>query len=298
MSTITETKIQVPTEGQKLQPVTDKGYTLGTQGVHNLAFGGLEYKDERPKFANSLEERKHVLQHMAGTFRVFGRMGFTEGPAGHISVRDPVDPETFWINPLGMHFSQICVSDLVHVDSEGNILSDGNQAAINAAGFRIHAQLHKARPDVNAACHAHTIYGKSWAAFGKELDMINQDACIFYKCHGVYQDFGGVVLESEEGERLAEALGDKKALLLVSHGLLTVGETVDEAAYLFGLMERSCQVQLQVEMASNAGLRKRIIDDDAAYYTYYNTSDPESLYSSFQPDYNLELKLTNGEFLQ
>ncbi|CEP61172.1 uncharacterized protein LALA0_S02e08328g [Lachancea lanzarotensis] len=298
MTTFTQSEIQTPTADQKLKPATDKGYTLGVQGAHNLAFGGLEYKDARPKFTDPLQERKHVLEHMAGTFRVFGRMGYSEGPAGHISVRDPVDRETFWINPLGMHFSQICVSDLVHIDSEGNVLKDGNQSAINGAGFRIHAQLHKSRPDVNAACHAHTVYGKAWAAFGKELDMINQDACIFYKSHAVYQDFGGVVLEQEEGRRLAEALGHRKALLLVNHGLLTVGETVDEAAYLFCLMERTCQVQLQVEMASVAGLKRRIIDDEAAYYTYFNTSDPESLYAAFQPDYKLEVKLTNGEFLR
>ncbi|SCU78388.1 LANO_0A02894g1_1 [Lachancea nothofagi CBS 11611] len=301
MSTTTDVKTCTAassSETQKLQPVTDRGYSLGSQGIHNLAFGGILPKNQRPRFSDKLKERRHVLEHMAGTFRVFGRRGFNEGPAGHISVRDPVDPETFWINPLGLHFSQIDVSSLVHVNSEGEILSDGNQAAINAAGFRIHAQLHKSRPDINAACHAHTVYGKAWAAFGKELEMINQDACIFYKNHSVYQDFGGVVLDSEEGKRLAESLGSNKAVLLQNHGLLTVGETIDEAGYLFTLLERTCEVQLQVEMASRAGLQRNIIGDDEAYYTYYNTSDPESLYSSFQSDYNYELKLTNGEFLQ
>lgn len=283
---------------ENLKASTSRGYTLGSQGIHNLVTGGLEYKQRRPTFDDKHEERRYVLEHMAGTFRIFGRRGFNEGSAGHISVRDPVDPHTFWINPLGRHFSQMRVSDLVHVDSDANVLPDGNQAAINAAGFKIHAQLHISRPDVNAACHAHSVYGKAWAAFGKELDMLDQDACIFYKKHAVYNDFGGVVLDSEEGKRLAEALGENKAIILQNHGLLTVGETVDEAGYLFTLLERTCQVQLQVEMAAEPGnLERKIIGDEEAYYTYFNTSDPESLYSSFQPDYELELELSSGAFL-
>lgn len=267
--------------------------------VHNLAFGNLSFSNERPVFEDKMLERQHIKEHMAGAFRIFGRRGYNEGPAGHMSVRDPVDKHTFWINPLGVHFSAIKVSDLVHVDADGQILSDGNQSPINAAGFRIHGELHKARPDVNAACHAHTVYGKAWAAFGKKLDMINQDACIFYNCHAVYDNFGGVVFEGEEGKRLAQALGNNKAMILQNHGLLTVGETIDEAGYLFDLLERTCQVQLQVEMVAKAcGFDKKIIGEDEAAFTYYNTSHPAELYSAFQSDYNLEVDLTGKQFLQ
>jgi len=115
--------------------------------------------------------------------------------------------------------------------------------------------------------------------------MINQDVCIFYNCHTVYENFGGVVLEKEEGERLAKQLGDKnKAIILQNHGLLTVGETIDEAIYLFGLMERSCKIQLLVEQTN---LPKKIISDEEAHYTFYNTSDPETLYAEFQPEYEV-----------
>lgn len=269
-----------------------------TQGVHNLSTGGFKYRNLRPEFKDKYEERRHTLEHMAGVFRVFGRRGYGEGAAGHVSVRDPVDKNTFWINPLGVHFSQIKVSDLVHVDENCNILPDGNQVAINAAGFKIHSHLHKARPDVNAACHTHSTYGKAWSTFGRPLEMLNQDVCMFYKKHTVYESFGGVVLEDEEGERLSQALGDNKAIILQNHGLLTVGETVDEAGYLFTLMEKCCEVQLLVEAAARSGLEKKIIGDEEAYYTYFNTSDPETLYTEFQLDYNLELELTKGAFLE
>ncbi|QLG72297.1 hypothetical protein HG535_0C06520 [Zygotorulaspora mrakii] len=275
----------------------EKASTDISRGNSSLAFGGLEYAHKRPVFDDKKIERRHIKEHMAGAFRVFGRRGYNEGPAGHMSVRDPVNRETFWINPLGIHFSSIKTSDLVHVDSEGNILKDGNQAPINAAGFKIHSELHKARPDVNAACHAHTIYGKAWSAFGKELDMINQDACIFFNCHTVYKNFGGVVLDEQEGKKIAQALSKNKAIILQNHGILTVGETIDEAGYLFDLLERTCQIQLNVEMAAKVGLEKKLIANEEAYYTQYNTSDPESLYSAFQSDYNLELELTNANFL-
>lgn len=52
-----------------------------------------------PQITDPYKKRQWQLEHMAGAFRVFARKGFTEGTSGHISVRDPVDPETFWINP-------------------------------------------------------------------------------------------------------------------------------------------------------------------------------------------------------
>lgn len=87
---------------------------------------------------------------------------------------DPVLKDHFWINPFGKHFSMMTASDLVLVDSEGYVCEGGNQAVINEAGFMIHSEVHKARPDVIAAAHTHGIYGKTWSAFGKNIEMISQ----------------------------------------------------------------------------------------------------------------------------
>lgn len=119
-----------------------------------------------------------------------------------------------------MHFSQISVSDLILVNEDGEVV-EGDEP-INAAAFAIHSEIHKARPDVHAACHAHSVHGKAFSAFGRQLDMITQDALRFYKSHAVYNQFGGVVLDREEGRRIAAALGDGKAAILQNHGLLTV----------------------------------------------------------------------------
>ena len=277
----------------QVQNSTDKGYVVQERGAHNIAMGE-EHPYIMPKFEDKYEERKWALEHMAAAFRYFAREGYCEGTAGHISVRDPVDPSTFWINPLGKHFKLMKATDMVHIDEDGNILSDGPKSAINAAGFAIHSALHKARPDVNAACHTHSVYGKAYSTFGKPLEMLNQDVCTFYNSHSVYNNFGGVAIEASEGEGIAKAVGNGKGAILQNHGLITVGYTVDEAAYLFGLMERCCKVQLLVDSSNSP---YSVIGEAEANYTERINGDPETLYTEFQPDFEVELEEAKSSFL-
>src|SRR5207249_8236829 len=120
-------------------------------------------------------------------------------------------------------------SELSLVDGTGVALE--GDACLNQAAFAIHSEVHAARPDVIAAAHAHSTYGKAWASLGRRLDPITQDACAFYGDHEVFDDFTGVVLDSDEGKRIAHTLAAHKAVILRNHGLLTVGHTVDEAAW-------------------------------------------------------------------
>jgi ribulose-5-phosphate 4-epimerase/fuculose-1-phosphate aldolase len=200
-----------------------------------------------PTFATPEEERRHRKQRLAAAFRLFARFGFDEGVAGHITARDPERRDHFWVNPFGMHFGQIHVSDLILVNHRGEVVE--GKFPVNVAAFAIHSQVHAARPDVIAAAHAHSMYGKAWSSLGRLLDPITQDACAFYDDHALFADFTGVVYETSEGERIARALGAKKAAILRNHGLLAVGETVDEAVWWFVTMDRSCQAQLLAEAA-------------------------------------------------
>jgi ribulose-5-phosphate 4-epimerase/fuculose-1-phosphate aldolase len=200
-----------------------------------------------PRFATPEEERRHRKQRLAGAFRLFSRFGFDEGVAGHITARDPKRLDHFWVNPFGMHFGQIRASDLILVNDRGEVVE--GKYPVNGAAFAIHSQVHAARPDIVAAAHAHSLYGKTWSSLSRLLDPITQDACAFYEDHSLFADFTGVVYETSEGERIAQALGEKKAIILRNHGLLTVGHTVDEAAWWFITMERSCQAQLLAEAA-------------------------------------------------
>ncbi|PLB51465.1 class II aldolase and Adducin domain-containing protein [Aspergillus steynii IBT 23096] len=296
MSSTTTTTTQIAIEGspgtKQPKQTTEITHTSNSPaGLSACGTGGYPIPGI-PKFNDPFKKRQWQLEHMAGAFRVFARKGYTEGSAGHISVRDPVDPNTFWINPLGVHFGMLKASDMVHVNEEGQVIG-GNKVAVNAAGFMSRSAIHKARPDINAACHAHSPAGKAWSTFGRPVEILNQDSCIFVGIQRVYNTFGGVVLEKEEGERLAETLGqDGRVAILQNHGLLTAGSTVDEAAYLLTSLERTCEVQLMVE---STGIPKIIVGDKEAEYTAKVNADPETLYYEFQPDFEYEIWKSRGE---
>jgi ribulose-5-phosphate 4-epimerase/fuculose-1-phosphate aldolase len=178
-----------------------------------------------------------------------------------------------------VHFGHISVSDLVCVNARGEVV-EGDRP-VNVAAFAIHSQVHAARPDVVAAAHSHSVYGKSWSTLGRTLDPITQDVCAFYEDHAVFDDYTGVVVDTEEGKRIGAALGDHKAVILRNHGLLTVGHTVDAAVWWFITMERSCQAQLMAEAAGTPVL----IDKEMAALTASQVGNHLAGWFNFQPLY-------------
>ncbi len=192
-------------------------------------------------------ERLHRQQMLVAAFRLFNRFGFDEGVAGHITARDPERLDHFWVNPFGTSFGVLEVKDLILVNEQGEVVE--GDGLLNTAAFAIHSQIHAARPDAVAAAHSHSLHGKAFSTLGRLLDPLTQDACAFYEDHGLFDDYTGVVLDLDEGKRIAHALGDHKAVILRNHGLLTVGHSVEEAAWWFITMERSCQAQLLAQAA-------------------------------------------------
>ena len=234
-----------------------------------------------PKFERVEDERLHRKQRLAAAFRLFARYGFDEGIAGHITARDPEFHDHFWVNPFGLYFGHIRVSDLVLVNHKGEVV-EGDKP-VNAAAFAIHSQIHKARPDVVAAAHAHSLYGKTWSTLGRLLDPLTQDACAFYEDHAVFEDYTGVVLDLEQSQDIATTLGQNKAVILRNHGLLTVGRSVDETAWWFITMDRSCQSQLMAEAAGKPVL----INPDTASLTYRQVGSHFMGWFSFQSLYDM-----------
>ncbi|KAI9929198.1 hypothetical protein ASPWEDRAFT_36821 [Aspergillus wentii DTO 134E9] len=301
MSTITVTETQptrLVTQNQP-QPIPaaadDAKFQATARGDRNgtLKLPGI------PTFTDPLEKRKWMKEHMAAAFRFFGKQGYGEGISGHISMRDPVLKDHFWMNPYAKHFSVMKASDLVLVDSEGYVTEGGAQTPINEAGFMIHSEIHKARPDVIAAAHTHGIYGKTWSAFGKPVEMLSQDACNFYGRLSIYDDHGGIALAQDEGAQIANALGEKNiACILQNHGLLTVGSTVDEAAFLFASLDHACHSQLMADAAAANGVPKKIINHEVAQYTADAVQNPHNFYTEFQPEFELVVEESNGRVLQ
>ncbi|WP_017651689.1 class II aldolase/adducin family protein [Fortiea contorta] len=237
-------------------------------------------RQQPPLFEKVEDERLHRKQRLAAAFRLFARFGFSEGIAGHITARDPEFTDHFWVNPFGTYFGHIRVSDLILVNSEGEVVK--GDRPVNRAAFAIHSQIHEARTDVIAAAHAHSIYGKAWSSLGRLLDPLTQDACAFYEDHSVFEEYTGVVLDTSEGKRISQILGNRKAIILRNHGLLTVGHTVDEAAWWFITLERSSQAQLLAEAAG----RPHIIEHETARLTQTQVGSHQGGWFSFQPLYD------------
>ena len=281
----------MPVVSKAVQPKEENKHVHGMEGrrpLEAISHGDVVLPGI-PNFVSFEQHRQHIKEHLAAAFRHWSREGYVLGISGHISVRDPEFPDCLWFNPLGRHFGLLKASDMIMVNiNDGKVVGGSRTRPPNAAGFLIHAPIHKARPDVHAVCHAHTKYGKAWSTFGLPLEMLTQDACKFYNAHAVYNQYGGVVLAEEEGERIAEALGDGKGAILRNHGLLTVGQTVDEAAWLFLSMEKACEGQILAEMAAANGLKKVLISNEEADYNFRMESDYETGYAEFQAYYEWE----------
>jgi len=254
----------------------------------------MKYGDEKsqkmpqiPKFSNFEEERLHIKQRLAAGFRLFSKFGYEEGVAGHITARDPEFKNTFWVNPFGVSFSEIKVSNLLRADHEGNVI-EGN-LPLNAAAFAIHSRIHSVRKDVSAAAHSHSKFGRAWSTLGRKLDYITLDSCAFFNDHSLFNDFGGVVIDLDEGNRVVNALGNNKAVILQNHGLLTVGETVDSAVWWYITMEKSCEVQLIAESVKGDNFLK-VIGEKSAKQAHSIVGSAYAGWFQFQPLFSKILK--------
>ncbi|KDN67636.1 putative class II Aldolase and Adducin domain-containing protein [Colletotrichum sublineola] len=242
------------------------------------------------KFDNPYKHRQYLKERLALGFRLFAKNGFDAGVAGHITVRDPVEPDTFWLNPFGVAWPLLKASDLIRVNAEGKVIDGGPVKLLNTAGsfmsppspstfakvlsgsfvsfpspppysawqtdheislaYMIHHAIHEARPDITCVAHSHSLYGQAFSTLGRNLDIISQDTCAFYNDVVLYNSFGGIVLGKEEGLHIAAALGDKKAAILQNHGLVTCGKSVESCVYWFLSLERCCHQQLLADAAA------------------------------------------------
>ena len=225
------------------------------------------------------DERRYRKQRLAAAFRVFSKYGFDEGVAGHITARDPEQMDCFWVNPFGMDFGRIRVKDLLLVDPAGAVIEGTGQ--VNQAAYAIHSAVHRARPDVSprpTRTRSTARRSRPWAARWTPSRRTTATSTATTRST---TGSAGVVLDREEGDRIATALGSTKAAILRNHGLLTVGQSVEEAAWWFIRMERCCHVTLLAEAAGTPVT----IDDDAAAQVFSQSGSNVAGWYTFQPLY-------------
>jgi len=204
---------------------------------------------------------REIRVALAACYRLVAHYGMDDLIYTHISARVPGRPEHFLINPFGLMFHEITASSLVEIDHEGNIVRDTGHP-VNKAGFVIHSAVHAARPEVNCVLHTHTRAGVAVACLADGLLPINQFS-LQYHDRLAYHDYEGVALDLDERSRVVRDLGDKPAMVLRNHGLLTVGPTVREAFVLMYYLEQSCRVQ--IDMMATGGRLNRLSPEVCAH---------------------------------
>jgi ribulose-5-phosphate 4-epimerase/fuculose-1-phosphate aldolase len=255
--------------------------TVKRTSIYQPQQAGLKFP-EIPSFANVADERRHRQQRLVAACRAFAVHGLDYGFAGHLTVRDPEHPELYWTNPMAVHFAQVKLSNLILADHKGRVVQ--GEYAINRAGFVLHAAVHEAHPDIVAMCHAHTVYGVAYAAFGRPLPPVTQDACAFFEDHIVVTDEGGkVAVEEDAGVNFAAAFKGVKAAIHQNHGLITASRhSIEAAAFWFIALERCCQQQLMLDAIGKPPI---LVPPDKARYSREHVGSEYIGWLHFQPIY-------------
>jgi len=191
---------------------------------------------------NDISSEEWALRvELAACYRIFDRLGWTELIYNHITMRVPGPERHFLINPFGLHYSEVRASNLVKVDLDGNIVGP-SEWGINPAGYVAHSAVHAVRADAHCIMHTHTTAGLAVACMPQGLEHTNFYSAQLYG-QVAYHDFEGITVDPDERPRLARDLGDKHYMILRSHGLLAMGETIPIAFARLWTLERACQIQ-------------------------------------------------------
>ena len=195
----------------------------------------------RPNFQCS-ESEWQARQELAACYRIFDMLGWSESVYNHISLRVPGEDGAFLINPYGLQYSEVCASNLVKIDIDGNKL-DGSSYEVNLAGFVQHGYFHRHLPKAHAIAHVHTTATMAVCSLAEGLLPISFYACNFYG-KLAYHDFEGVTVRAEEGERLLANLADKNILMLRNHGPVVLAPTIQSMLLQQWALQRACEIQI------------------------------------------------------
>jgi ribulose-5-phosphate 4-epimerase/fuculose-1-phosphate aldolase len=191
---------------------------------------------------------------LAAAYRIFDRLGWTELIYNHISLRVPGEPGHFLINPFGLHYSEVCASNLVKVDVRGKVVGHSDWP-INPAGFTFHGAIHETLPDAHCVMHVHTTPTMAVCCLEEGLSFTNFYAAQLYG-KVAYHDFEGITVHLDEGRRILASAADRPVLLLRNHGPVTIGFNLANAFSLMWLLQRACEVQLaSMAMGPLRGIR-------------------------------------------
>ncbi len=206
---------------------------------------------------------------LAATYRIFDRLGWTELIYNHISLRVPDEPRHYLINPFGLHYSEVCASNLVKVDLDGRIVGHSDWP-VNPAGITFHSAIHATLPDAHAVMHLHTTAAQAVCCLKDGLAFTNFYAAQLYG-KVAYHDFEGITVHSDEGARILKSAEGRPLLMLRNHGPVAIGATLAHALSLMWTFVRACEVQLATQSMGEAiAIPRTVLDKCVADALQFN----------------------------
>ena len=196
----------------------------------------------RPVREQVSKEEWEVRVNLAACYRLMAEFGLVEMIANHISARVPGTQNEFLINPFGMLYEEMTASSMIKIDIDANVLFNATDYGVNQAGYVIHSAIHAVRHDVDCIIHTHSLAGMAVSAMKCGIMPIAQSSLRFLDI--AYHDYEGPALRLDERERLVQNLGNREAMVLRNHGLLTVGPSIPECFNNMYRLERACELQV------------------------------------------------------
>ncbi|XP_067339581.1 alpha-adducin isoform X13 [Channa argus] len=291
-------KGKTPTSLLALQQIADfmttsmpSMYPAAPQGgmaALNMSLGMVTpVNDLRGSDSISYDKGEKMLRcKLAALYRLTDLFGWSELIYNHLTVRVSSDQERFLVVPFGLLFSEVSASSLVKINLQGEIVDRGStNLGVNQAGFILHSSIYAARPDVKCIVHVHTAAGAAVSAMKCGLLPISPEALSLGEV--AYHDYHGILLDEEEMTLIQRNLGpNSKVLILRNHGLVSVGETVEEAFYYIHNLVTACEIQVRT-LASAGGPDNLVMLDPAKYKLRPRVPEPAGDGSSTHPKWQV-----------
>ncbi|XP_053886805.1 alpha-adducin isoform X7 [Malaclemys terrapin pileata] len=247
----------------------------GGMAALNMSLGMVTpVNDLRGSDSIAYEKGEKLLRcKLAAFYRLADLFGWSQLIYNHITARVSSEQEHFLIVPFGLLYSEVSASSLVKINIQGDIVDRGStNLGVNQAGFTLHSAIYAARPDVKCIVHIHTPAGAAVSAMKCGLLPISPEALSLGEV--AYHDYHGILVDDEEKVLIQKNLGPKsKVLILRNHGLVSVGETVEEAFYYIHNLVVACEIQVRT-LASAGGPDNLVLLDPGKYKA--KSRSPES----------------------
>ncbi|XP_046772295.1 alpha-adducin isoform X3 [Gallus gallus] len=249
----------------------------GGMAALNMSLGMVTpVNDLRGSDSIAYEKGEKLLRcKLAAFYRLADLFGWSQLIYNHITARVNSEQEHFLIVPFGLLYSEVTASSLVKINIQGDVVDRGStNLGVNQAGFTLHSAIYAARPDVKCIVHIHTPAGAAVSAMKCGLLPISPEALSLGEV--AYHDYHGILVDDEEKVVIQKNLGPKsKVLILRNHGLVSVGETVEEAFYYIHNLVLACEIQVRT-LASAGGPDNLVLLDPGKYKAKSRSSESPS----------------------